>query len=57
MPILDADRAKQCLVVKRGRGAGFSGVDNELFVADNTGMVYGDAQSVAAELISGVKSL
>jgi NAD(P) transhydrogenase subunit beta len=57
MPILDADRAKQCLVIKRGRGAGFSGIENELFVADNTSMVYGDGQAVAADLIAGVKSL
>ncbi len=57
MPILDADRAQQCLVVKRGRGAGFSGIENELFVADNASMVYGDAQAVAADLIAGVKSL
>jgi NAD(P) transhydrogenase subunit beta len=57
MPILDADKAHQVIVVKRGRGAGFSGIENELFFADNTQMLYGDAQTVAGELITGVKSL
>ena len=57
MPILDADRAQQVIVVKRGRGAGFSGIENELFFADNTQMLYGDAQSVAGNLIAGVKTL
>ena len=57
MPILNADQAKQVIVVKRGRGAGFSGIENELFVADNTSMLYGDGQSVAGELIAGVKAL
>ena len=57
MPILDADRAGHCIVIKRGRGAGFSGIENELFVADNTSMLYGDGQAAAAELIAGVKSL
>ncbi len=57
MPILDADKAQQVIVVKRGRGAGFSGIENELFFADNTQMLYGDAQTVAADLITGVKSL
>jgi NAD(P) transhydrogenase subunit beta len=57
MPILDVDKAQQCVVVKRGRGAGFSGIENKLFFADNTQMLYGDAQSVAAELIAGVKAL
>jgi NAD(P) transhydrogenase subunit beta len=57
MPILDADKAQQVIVVKRGRGAGFSGIENELFVADNARMLYGDAQGVAADLITGVKTL
>ncbi|MEF8833242.1 MAG: NAD(P)(+) transhydrogenase (Re/Si-specific) subunit beta [Halofilum sp. (in: g-proteobacteria)] len=57
MPILDADKAQQVIIVKRGRGAGFSGIENELFFADNTQMLYGDAQTVAGDLITGVKSL
>jgi len=57
MPILDADKAKNVIVIKRGKGAGFSGVENHLFYADNTRMLYGDGQKMVAELISGVKSL
>lgn len=57
MPILDVDKARQCIVVKRGQGTGFSGIENLLFFEDNTRMLYGDAQKVAQELIAGVKSL
>jgi H+-translocating NAD(P) transhydrogenase subunit beta len=56
MPILNADKAKNVLVIKRGQGAGFSGIENHLFYLDNTRMVYGDAQKVAAELIQAVKA-
>ncbi|MDH5765063.1 MAG: NAD(P)(+) transhydrogenase (Re/Si-specific) subunit beta, partial [Gammaproteobacteria bacterium] len=42
---------------KRGRGAGFSGIENHLFYADNTRMLYGDGQKAVAELIAGVKQL
>jgi NAD(P) transhydrogenase subunit beta len=57
MPILDADKARNVIVVKRGQGTGFSGIENLLFFEDNTRMLYGDAQEVAAKLIAGVKSL
>ena len=57
MPILNADRAKNCIVVKRGQGTGFSGIENALFFLDNTRMLYGDGRAVAAELIQAVKSL
>ncbi len=57
MPILDADKAKNCIVVKRGQGAGFSGIENMLFFLDNTRMLYGDGQKMAAELIQAVKTL
>ena len=46
MPILNVDQARQVYVIKRGQGKGYSGVENELFFADNTSMVYGDAQKV-----------
>ena len=45
MPILNADKAKNVIVIKRGQGAGFSGIENALFYLDNTRMLYGDAQS------------
>ena len=57
MPILNVDHAKQVYVVKRGQGKGYSGVENELFFADNTNMVYGDAQKVLVQMIQAVKSL
>jgi NAD(P) transhydrogenase subunit beta len=57
MPILNADYAKNVVVVKRGQGAGFSGIENALFFLDQTRMLYGDGQEVAGELIQAVKSL
>jgi NAD(P) transhydrogenase subunit beta len=57
MPILNADKAKNCIVVKRGQGAGFSGIENALFFLDNTRMLYGDGQAMAAELITAVKEM
>lgn len=57
MPILDADKAKNCIVIKRGKGAGFSGIENHLFYADNTRMLYGDGQKAVGELVAGVKQL
>ncbi|PZN31499.1 MAG: NAD(P) transhydrogenase subunit beta [Proteobacteria bacterium] len=57
MPILNVDQARQVYVIKRGQGKGYSGVENELFYADNTNMVYGDAQKVMVEMIQAVKSL
>ncbi|HED35615.1 MAG TPA: NAD(P)(+) transhydrogenase (Re/Si-specific) subunit beta [Gammaproteobacteria bacterium] len=57
MPILDADMAKQCIVIKRGKGSGFSGIENHLFYADNTSMLYGDGQKAVGELVSGIKEL
>jgi NAD(P) transhydrogenase subunit beta len=56
MPILNADKAKNALVIKRGRGAGFSGIENHLLYLDNTRMVYGDAQKVAVALLQAVKA-
>jgi H+-translocating NAD(P) transhydrogenase subunit beta len=57
MPILNADKARNVIVIKRGQGAGFSGIENGLFYLDNTRMLYGDAQKVAAELIQAVKAV
>jgi NAD(P) transhydrogenase subunit beta len=55
MPILDVDRAGTTLVIKRGRGSGFAGIENRLFYSDNTRMVFGDAQEVAGKLVQGAK--
>jgi len=57
MPILDVDKAKNAIVVKRGQGTGFSGIENQLFFLENTRMLYGDGQKVASELIAAVKQL
>ena len=57
MPILNADYAKNVVVIKRGQGAGFSGIENALFFLDQTRMLYGDGQKMASELIQSVKSL
>ncbi len=57
MPILDADKSRNVFVIKRGRGAGFAGVENALFFAENTHMLFGDAQKMTSELIQGVKAL
>jgi NAD(P) transhydrogenase subunit beta len=57
MPILNADLAKNVIVIKRGQGKGFSGVENALFFADNTRMLYGDGQAMTSELIQAVKTL
>ncbi|HIP80885.1 MAG TPA: NAD(P)(+) transhydrogenase (Re/Si-specific) subunit beta [Leucothrix mucor] len=57
MPILNADYAKNVIVVKRGKGTGFSGIENHLFFADNTRMLYGDGQDVANDLVTSLKEL
>lgn len=57
MPILNADRAKQVFVIKRGKGAGYSGVENPLFFLKNTSMVFGDAQAVLSKMVETLKSL
>ena len=57
MPILEVERAKHTIVIKRGMNAGFSGVDNELFYKDKTMMLFGGAKDVVAKLVSQVKQL
>jgi NAD(P) transhydrogenase subunit beta len=57
MPILNADKAKNVIVIKRGQGAGFSGIENALFYLDQARMLYGDGQAKAAELVQAVKQL
>jgi H+-translocating NAD(P) transhydrogenase subunit beta len=57
MPILNADKAKNVIVIKRGQGAGFSGIENALFYLDHTRMLYGDGQAKVAELVQAVKQL
>ncbi|UTV87460.1 NAD(P)(+) transhydrogenase (Re/Si-specific) subunit beta [Cobetia amphilecti] len=57
MPILNADQSRNVLVIKRGQGSGFSGVENHLFYLDHTRMVYGDGQKVVGDMITALKTL
>jgi NAD(P) transhydrogenase subunit beta len=57
MPILDVSLAKHVVVIKRGKGTGFAGIENALFYADNTRMLYGDGQAAMASLVAEVKGL
>ena len=57
MPILEVDRAKQTIVIKRGMSTGFAGVDNELFYKNKTTMLFGSAKDMVAKLVSEVKQL
>ena len=57
MPILNADMAQNVIVVKRGKGAGYSGIENALFYKDNCRMLYGSAQEAIGEVIQHVKSM
>ncbi|MEX0907363.1 MAG: NAD(P)(+) transhydrogenase (Re/Si-specific) subunit beta [Gemmatimonadota bacterium] len=56
MPILDVDRAKNVIVMKRSMNPGFAGIENELFYSDNTRMLFGDARKSLTELIQQVKA-
>jgi NAD(P) transhydrogenase subunit beta len=51
MPIIDADKAKTVLAIKRSKNPGFAGIDNELYVQDNTWMLFGDAKTVIGDLV------
>jgi len=57
MPILNADQAHNVIVIKRGKGTGYSGVENALFYTDNCRMLYGDAQPMAGEIIQHLKTM
>jgi NAD(P) transhydrogenase subunit beta len=57
MPILNADKAKNVIVIKRGRGTGFAGIENNLFYNPNTRMLFGDAKKALQELTAEVKAL
>ena len=55
MPILDVDRSKSVIVLKRGQGKGFSGLENPLFFKPVTGMLYGDAKETLTKLVQAVQ--
>src|SRR6476619_586866 len=55
MPILEVDRAKSVVVLKRGQGKGFSGLENPLFFKEVTGMLYGDAKDTLTRMVQAVQ--
>ena len=57
MPILEVDKSRQVLVLKRSLNPGFAGLDNELFYKENTMMLFGDAQDSLTRVISEIKEL
>jgi len=57
MPILDVVNSRNTIVIKRGKGTGFAGIENALFYADNTRMLFGDGAGMVAALVSELKAL
>ena len=55
MPIIEVDRARTCFVLKRSMNPGFSGVDNALFLKDNTRMIFGDAKATITAMVAAFK--
>jgi len=56
MPIIEVDRARTCIVLKRSLKPGFAGVDNPLFFKENTRMLFGDAKATVNALVAEFKS-
>lgn len=57
MPILEVVNAKQTIVIKRGKGTGFAGIENLLFYQDNTRMLFADGQEAASKLVAELKAI
>ena len=57
MPILNADHAQSVIVMKRGMGSGFAGIENELFYNPRTSMLFGDAKASLGKLVTELKAL
>ncbi|MFA7542492.1 MAG: NAD(P)(+) transhydrogenase (Re/Si-specific) subunit beta, partial [Lysobacterales bacterium] len=57
MPILDVDQARNVIIIKRGKGRGFAGIENALFYGENARLLYGDGNAVAGDLAAELKQL
>jgi len=57
MPILNVDQARSVVVLKRSMGSGFAGIDNPLFIADQTSMLFGDAKKSVGAVTDELKLL
>jgi NAD(P) transhydrogenase subunit beta len=57
MPILDVANSKNTIVIKRGKGTGFAGIENALFYQDNTRMLYGDGAAAVNQLVGELKAV
>jgi NAD(P) transhydrogenase subunit beta len=57
MPIIEVDQAQQAIVIKRSLSPGFAGIDNDLFYAPNTSMLFGDAKKAAADIAAQIQKL
>ena len=57
MPIIDADKARVVVMVKRSLSVGYAGVDNDLFYEDKTMMLFGDGKKMMTDLVSSMKDL
>jgi NAD(P) transhydrogenase subunit beta len=55
MPIINVDKAKTVIVMKRSMATGFAGIENPLFYQENTKMLFGDAKNVMQELVAAFK--
>jgi NAD(P) transhydrogenase subunit beta len=54
MPIINADKARVCYAIKRSMNPGFAGIENELYYADQTFMLFGDAKAVVGDLVKSL---
>ena len=57
MPILDVDKARSIIVMKRSMGRGYAGIDNPLYLNPKTGMFFADARQGLQQLIAAVKAV
>jgi NAD(P) transhydrogenase subunit beta len=55
MPIIDADKARTCVAIKRSTNPGFAGIDNDLYFRDNTLMLFGDAKAAIGNVVQALK--